>query len=155
MSDGNKQQEPETAFESSNFRVNSDGWETIIVRDQKYLINPQADIHQIIGGGADGEQLFTWEAAIRETAEAGEQMPTYDDFEKSLKIKNDIPNIIYAGVRNLNGIFINQGEFAYFWSTTKNFKGAFTRHLYIGNDNVMKKSFCRNYGFSVRCLKKK
>lgn len=74
-------------LEARNFRVNSRGWKKIVVDNQNYLQNPDEDIWEILDGKCKGEQLFTWDAAMRETAKAGKRMPNYDEWLRFSKIK--------------------------------------------------------------------
>jgi len=77
-------------LEDYNFRVNSDGWKKITVDEKEYLENPEADIWEILDGAARGEQLFTFNAAKRETKKAGKRIPTDEEFSKLAKNKEDI-----------------------------------------------------------------
>jgi len=78
-------------------------------------------------GDCRGEQLFTWEAAIRETAKVGKRMPTKDEW-RDLKNKREMPicdkfsdpfiHFPYPGYRFPDGSFGSRGGFAIFWSST-------------------------------------
>lgn len=160
-------------LEEKNFRVNSSGWKKIIVdgvkpvnpdADINCLINPEGDIWQIIGGKADGEQLFTWNAAIRETTKVGKRMPTIEEWEYLVKSKNDIPNHVLAGSMSVHfrpGIikgvsfychFCGQGEYADFHSSTEwSENGAYSFSAY-GQGYTQTND--KDYGYSVRCIKK-
>ncbi|MBU4142280.1 fibrobacter succinogenes major paralogous domain-containing protein [Patescibacteria group bacterium] len=140
-------------LEPDNFRIDYRGWKEITINDKKYLVNPQGDIYQIIGGEADGEQLFTWHAAMRETAKVGKRMPTDEEFSKILKTKADMPNLVLAGYRHTNGSFFIRGAFAYFWSSTESGATAWTRNLISADATVYRNAGDKAYGFSVRCLK--
>ncbi|MFZ2970766.1 MAG: FISUMP domain-containing protein [Minisyncoccia bacterium] len=146
-------------LEPHNFRVNSDGWCKITVGGEEYLVNPQGDIWQIIGEEADGEQLFTWNAAMRETKKAGKRMPADEEFSKILKTEKDMPNLILAGYRlagyrSTDGSFHNRLAYAYFWSSLQyDASSAWRRALYSGASTVYRHYDYKAYGFSVRCLK--
>jgi len=62
-------------IEEQNFRVDSRGWKKIFYcnKEYKFIENPEGDIWEIIDPNPelDGEQLFTWDAAMRETKKAG------------------------------------------------------------------------------------
>jgi putative sterol carrier protein len=57
-------------LEDHNFRINSDGWKKITVDGKRYLENPEKDVLELLDGECVGEQLFTYEAAMRETKRA-------------------------------------------------------------------------------------
>ncbi len=67
-------------LEDDNFRVDSEGWKKKTVDGGVVLENPKGDIWEILGGEYNGEQLFTWDAAMRETKKAGKKMPTKEQF---------------------------------------------------------------------------
>ncbi len=141
-------------LEDHNFRVDSADWARIIVDGEEYLVNPQGDIWQIIGEEADGEQLFTWNAAMRETKKTGKRMPTDEEFSKILKTKKDMPNLILAGNRYAGGSFSNRLTYATLWSSSQYVaSSAWVRALYSGYSTVYRGFNNKAYGFSARCLK--
>ena len=54
-------------FEPHNFKINSKSWKKITVNGEEYKVNPKKDIWEFLEGEFKGEQLFTWNAAMRET----------------------------------------------------------------------------------------
>lgn len=139
--------------EDHNFRVNSDGWKKITVGSMSYLENPEKDIWEIVTGNAKGEQLFTWNAAMRETEKASKRMPTDKEFTELLKVKEDLLNLILAGYRDTNGSFDPRGTNASLWSSTESGASAWLRFLYSGYSTVYRDATDKAYGFSVRCVK--
>lgn len=147
---------------SRNFKVDSTSWEKAKITDisgaiREFFVNPQGDIWQIIGGEAEGEQLFTWKAASRETKKAGKRMPTDKEFTNLLKTIADIPNFIPAGYRpSSSGSFNSQGKCAFFWTSTSAagslFRTARFRYLSPDLGRVDRGEENKAYGFSVRCL---
>ncbi|MFH1759198.1 MAG: FISUMP domain-containing protein, partial [Patescibacteria group bacterium] len=101
----------------------------------------------------DEEQLFTWQAAMRETKKAGKRMPTDEEFTELLKTKSDMPNIVLAGYRDTDGSFSNQSSYAYFWSSAESSTYAWTRLLSSSYATVYRHALSPAVGFSVRCLK--
>ncbi|MFH1759210.1 MAG: FISUMP domain-containing protein, partial [Patescibacteria group bacterium] len=101
----------------------------------------------------DEEQLFTWQAAMRETKKAGKRMPTDEEFTELLKTKSDMPNIVLAGHRSTNGSFFNQGTCAYFWSSTESSTDAWFWLLSSSAATVSRSARSQASGFSIRCLK--
>ncbi len=140
-------------LEDHNFRVDSDGWKKITVNEKEYLESPSADIFEILDGAEKGEQLFTWESAMRETEKAGKRLPTDEEITEVLKTKEDLENITFPGHRNTDGSFGNQGSHTYIWSSSARGSDAWMRILYSGNSTVYRYTDSQSYGFSVRCVK--
>ncbi|EKD66476.1 MAG: hypothetical protein ACD_49C00038G0010 [uncultured bacterium (gcode 4)] len=70
-------------LESNNFRVDSSKWEMWLdlLSEVEFLINPEKDIIELKVDWKK-EQLFTQEAAIRETQKYGKKLPTKLDWQK-------------------------------------------------------------------------
>lgn len=141
-------------LEDENFKVNSDGWEKITVNGKKYLQNKSKDIWEFLEGECVGEQLFTYDAAIRETKKEGKIIPTDEQLSEILKTKEDLKNIKFSGLRYTDSSFIGFGSYLYLWSSSPSgsFKAWF-RRLYSSYSSVYRYAYNRAYGFSVRCLK--
>ena len=58
-------------LEEENFKINSDGWKKITVDNEEYLENPEKDVWELLSEECRGEQLFTYDSAMRETKKAG------------------------------------------------------------------------------------
>ena len=141
-------------FEDHNFKVNSVGWEKITVDDESYLVNEEEDIWEFLDGYAKGEQLFTWDSAMRETKKAGKKVPTDEELDILLKTKEDMPNLVYAGYRYPSGAFFHLGSHAYFWSSSQSSSAdAWSRLLTSSESRVSRFTNSKTFGFSVRCLK--
>ena len=141
-------------FEDHNFKVNSDGWEKITVDDESYLVNEEEDIWEFSDGEAKGEQLFTWDAMMRETKKVGKRVPTDEEFDILLKTKEDMPNLVYAGHRSTSGAFSYLGSYANFWSSSQSSSTyAWSRYLHSSESRVNRATDTKTHGFSVRCLK--
>ena len=138
-------------LEDNNFRVNSDGWKKITVNNEEYLVNYKEDIWEILHGECEGEQLFTWDAMMRETKKAGKRVPTDEEFDE-LEY-NDFKNVKYSGYRNTSGTFYNRGSVTGFWSSLVSGKSAWYRHLNSSSSVVYRNTGSKANGFSVRCLK--
>lgn len=99
-------------LEPNNFRVNSKGWKKKNCQGVTSKINPKGDIVEYVSGVSKeliGEQLFTWDAAMRETKKAGKRMPTDEEFnglEKELLCCN-----VFPGYRFTDGLFYNRGTY--------------------------------------------
>ena len=141
-------------LEDHNFRINSDGWKKITVGDIEYLENPEKDVWELLSEECEGEQLFTYDAAIRETKKAGKLIPTDDELSELLKTRKALKNIVYSGYRYTNGSFGSLGSGLYLWSSTPSGSSyAWSRALYTSYSTVYRYAVNRAYGFSVRCLK--
>jgi len=143
---------PTLVLEDHNFKINSDGWKKITVKDKEYLENPEKDIWEILGKEARGEQLFTWKSAMRETEKANKRMPTDEEFSELLKTKEDMPNLVFTGYRNTNTLFYNLGMYSYFWSSSVSGSTALNHYLNSSHSTVYRLPFTQAFGFSVRCL---
>jgi len=147
----------EVELEDHNFRVNSDGWKKETNEDgDEYLVGPNNDIWELINcqnQELNGEQLFTWDAAMRETKKAGKRIPTDEEFSEIFKTKDDMPNFALAGYRDTGGSFDDRASNVYFWSSTPSGSNAWLRYLYSGNTTVYRDAYSKAFGFSVRCLK--
>ena len=139
-------------LENHNFRADSKGWKEITVDGEKYLENPEGDVWEISEGDCKGEQLFTWDAAMRETKKAGKRMPTDEEYLELVKEKDDISNLVFAGCRLTDGSFLNRGPHSDLWSSTPSGGNAWNRSLYSGYTTVNRFTGAKAFGFSVRCL---
>jgi len=149
---------PKLELELSNFRVDSDGWvKKTGPEGVRYLESPTGDIWEIINCHGypelNGEQLFTWDAAMRETAKAGKKIPTNEEFSQLLKTREDMPNPVFAGYRNTDGSFYYLSSYGYFWTSVQSGSYAWNRILNSSNATVYRNTNDKANGFSVRCLK--
>jgi len=149
----------ELKIEEHNFKVNSDGWTKITDSDgNEFLQNPEKDIWETIDYNHSleicGEQLFTWDAAMRETKNAGKRMPTDKEWDEIFKgEKDNLPNIKYAGYRGTNGTYYNRSDNTTLWSSTEGAAGeAWGRFLHYTLTGVYRLDYSKAYAWSVRCL---
>jgi DNA-directed RNA polymerase subunit H (RpoH/RPB5) len=151
----NQIEKPE--LEDHNFKVNSDGWVKKTSNDIEYLENKEGDIVEIINHpDLSGEQLFTWDAAMRETKKAGKRMPTDKEFDIIFKDddKDVVKNIKYCGFRFTDGTSYAVGPLTHFWSSSIGTSTtAWFRCLFHVDSGVYRYSLDRAFGFSVRCIK--
>jgi hypothetical protein len=143
----------ELELEDYNFKVNSDRWNKIKINKTRYLENPEKDIWEFVSGKYIGEQLFTWDAAMRETKKAGKKIPTNDEVSILLKTKEDMKNIAFSGYRNTDGSFAPRSTYAYIWSSSQSGDSAWHRLLGSSFARVYRATKSKADGFSVRCLK--
>lgn len=138
-------------LEPSNFRVNSKGWKET---ELGYSQNPKGDIYEILKGDYKGEQLFTWDAAMRETKKAGQRMPTMEEWKEMFKDER-IPNFPMVGYRGSSSAALyGQGSYGACWSSSPN--GTYAYNLYFSASGVKPaEDDYRADGFSVRCFEEK
>lgn len=136
-------------LEKQNFKINSKDWK--IVNGVKQ--NPEGDVWEIKKGKFKGEQLFTWESAMRETKKVGKRMPTKEEWVEKYSV--EIPDFPKVGYRDYSyGSLYLQGAFGLYWSSSVTGSNAF--YLYFNSGGVYPAgSNSRAYGFSVRCVKEK
>ena len=147
-----KVKELKLELESKNFRVNSDGWKKFKIDNFEILESPTKDIWEFNEGKLKGEQLFTWEAAMRETKKAGKRIPTDDELNKLISTKEDIEKLLLAGYCYTNGCFYGRGTITYLWSSSESGADAWKRGLDSANSTVYRSMIGKASGFSVRCL---
>lgn len=146
--------EKKLSLEPANFRVNSKGWKRRKQNGVTFKVNPEGDITEYVSGvrkDLKGEQLFTWDAAMRETKKAGKRMPTDEEFnelEKEL-----LTCCVFPGYRDTVGAFYIRGSNTYFWSSSESGTYAWRRYLSSGLSTVYRGTHSGAVGFSVRCLK--
>ena len=58
---------------------------------------------------------------------------------------------LFAGIRNINGTFINRATNGFYWTSTGSGAGAIERDL-TSNANVYRRLNGKDLAFSVRCL---
>jgi hypothetical protein len=141
-------------FEDHNFRIDSTGWKKKTEDGQDYLENPEGDVWELVNcedPKLNGEQLFTWEAMMRETK--GKRVPTDEEFDELPKDKEDMPNLVFAGRRDTDGSFDYLSSYASFWSSSVFGPNAWRRTLYSSGSTVYRYASNQTRGFSVRCLK--
>jgi len=149
-----KEEDKPLELEDHNFKINSDGWEKITMDGKIYLQNKEKDVWEFLEGECKGEQLFTYDAAIRETKKAGKIMPTDKQLSELLKSKEDLKNVIYPGNRDIDGSFGSLGSYLLLWSFTPfGWSNAWFLNLSSSYSTIIRSNGSRACGFSVRCLK--
>ena len=140
-------------LEDHNFRINSDGWHKITKDGKEYLENETKDIWELLDGECRGEQLFTYDAAMRETKKEGKLIPS-DEQLSELKEKKDLKNVVFPGYRYTDGSFYDLGSNVHLWSyTPSGSSNAWYCNLYTFYSAFYRGALNKALGFSVRCLK--
>ena len=141
-------------LEEENFKINSDGWKKITVDNEEYLENPEKDVWELLSEECRGEQLFTYDSAIRETKRAGKVIPSDEQLSELLKTAKDLKNVKLPGYRDTNGSYNGLGSDLYLWSSTESSStNAWRRVIYSTYSTVYRNAFNKGHGFSIRCLK--
>ena len=88
---------------------------------------------------------------------AGSKLKSLTGWEASSGITNEDAfgfSALPAGYRVNNGNYYNEGNYAFFWSSTEYFSyDAYYMYLFYNIDNAYLDGYDKNYGLSVRCLK--
>jgi hypothetical protein len=151
--------EEKLEFEDHNFRIDSTGWVKKTNDNGKdYLENPEGDVWELINcedSELNGEQLFTWDAMMRETK--GKRVPTDEEFDIMLKEKDDMPNIKYVGFRSTDDSSFNHlGVLTHWWSSSQSSAtNSWRRSLLRDYSGVLRLTLNKLNGFAVRCIKEK
>lgn len=140
-------------LQQHNFRVDSTGWKKETRNGVTVLVSPCGGITEYASEDHNkGQQLFTWDAAMRETKKAGLRIPTDKEFYELVKTKEDIPNLIFTGYRDTTGSFYTRGTYANLWSSSESGVSAWYRYLNSAFYTVARDIYDKANGFSVRCL---
>jgi len=141
-------------LEEENFKINSDGWKKITKEGKEYLENETKDAWELLDGECRGEQLFTYDSAIRETKKAGKLIPSDEQLSELLKTAEDLKNVKLPGGRSINGSYNNLGSYLLLWSSTESSStNAWGRYIYSSYSTVYRVADDKGGGFSIRCLK--
>ena len=141
-------------LEEENFKINSDGWKKITVDNEEYLENPEKDVWELLSEECRGEQLFTYDSAIRETKKAGKVIPSDEQLSELLKTAEDLKNVKLPGNRATSGSYYNLGSNLDLWSSTESSStNAWSRNIISTYSTVYRIASIKGGGFSIRCLK--
>lgn len=144
-------------LEDTNFKIDSTNRKEITSPNGiKVKENPEGDVREYLEGEYKGEQLFTQDAALRETAKVGKKLPasskTYIDIiEKRYQWNYDDfldgEKMIFSGWRNPDNYTFDciDRYFNLRCADGANFEG--------NRDRSTNNEWLNYFGFSVRCLK--
>ena len=97
-----------------------------------------------------GEQLYSWDAALRETKKAGKRLPTDEELDGMQP--EDFAGLL-VGYRNTDGAFNHRGSITYLWSSTESGSDAWRRYIFSSGTTVYRDTDSKAYGFSARTIK--
>jgi len=139
-------------------------WKTWMRENLKVEKPNEVDVFSIPDGEFKDEQLFTRDAAIRESKKQwlnlpGQYqqewlvnfMPWENESERHINLM-EILNIQLSGYRHTNGYFYSQGSYGYYWSSTSD-GSTDARYQYFNSTNENTSNGNKDSGLSVRCLK--
>jgi len=150
----NKEIKRPLELEEKNFKINSDGWHKITIDSEEYLENPEKDVWESLSEECRGEQLFTYDSAIRETKKAGKLIPSDEQLSELLKTVEDLKNVKFPGGRDTGGAYYSLGSYLGLWSSTESSSTiAWRRNIGSTYSTVGRYAGSKGSGFSIRCLK--
>jgi len=140
-------------LEDKNFRINSKGWNKVIISETFMLENKEKDIWEFREGKVKGKQLFTFDALMRETKKRNKRVADKDLMYELMKKDDYFKTMPAIGFRNhLNASLNGQGSYGYYWSSSPN--GTYAYLLFFDSGSVDPANYnYRANGFSARCLK--
>lgn len=143
-------------LEEYNFKIDSTWWEEKNINWVTIKINKEWDVVEYTKWRFKWEQLFSWNAAMRETKKYWKKIPTHNELKLLIKSKQDIKNIPYVGFLNTdNTIFELYLEYVFLWtSTIFDSKTAYYWSLFHFYNKMGCNNRNINYKFSVRCISK-
>lgn len=156
-------------LEKENFRIRSDGWETLVLKDGTVVkTNVLRDVWELCDGEFAGEQHFTIRAAHRETERAGKRMPTSEEWieiihtvnpeiEEDGKWKEDtsVRESLGLGLVGYHQAFSSEhvfrGKFGFYWASASS--GNKGHYLLLTSTQVIPaRNAVQANGLSIRCL---
>ena len=132
-------------LEPTTFRIPvTTEWKTC--EDKEWRESPTRDIwvHE------DGEQLYTWNAAMREIKKVGKRLPTDEELE-GMEPKDFTDPLV--GYRDTDGEFYARGTHTYVWSSSESGCYAWRRCLGSRGTTVYRNTGTKAAGFSARCVR--
>ncbi|MDZ4846044.1 MAG: FISUMP domain-containing protein [Chitinophagales bacterium] len=116
---------------------------------------------------AEYGRLYTWKAAMN-ACPARWSLPTDADWVALEKVNGGVEkaganlmrggssgfNATLGGIRCTDGVFVNQGAYGDYWTSTTDVVGnAYMRYFFVQHKKLYRISFHKDTGRSVRCVK--
>ncbi len=153
-------EEKEVYMDEENLKVDSSEWKEKEIDWIKVKINTEWDITEYLEWELAGEQLFTWDAAMRESEKQWKRLPLADDDNKEFqaiieKVWVKEFNKLFPGCRDTDGSgFSTRGYGLFLWSASSSDEDdAYSIVLTKGDSSSYRYWNGKSLGFSVRCFK--
>ena len=150
----------EVYLENTNLKIDSSEWKEKEIEWIKVKINSEWDVTEYLEWKLMWEQLFTWEAAMRESEKQWKRLPLTDNDNKEFQAIIDKVWVeefmkLFPGYRYMNGgDFWDRGSNLYLWSvSSSNVDNAFNMNFSKGDSSSKRNWNYKSHGLSVRCLK--
>ena len=154
-------EEKEVYMDEENLRVDSSEWKEKEIGGVKVKINEEWDITEYLEWELAWEQLFTWDAAMRESEKRWKRLPLADDDNREFqaiieKVWVEEFNKLFPGYRYTDGrAFRHRDSYLFFWAASSYGEGssAYCMSMSKGASDVYCGWNLKAFGLSVRCFK--
>lgn len=152
-------EEKEIYMDEENLRVDSRQWKEKEIGGVKVKINEEWDITEYLEWELAWEQLFTWDAAMRESKKRWKRLALDNSEFQAIIEKVWVKefNKLFPGYRDTDwSDFWNRDIYLYLWSASSYDEDEYFAYLiYIGkDDSYATPDFnSKAFGLSVRCFK--
>ena len=152
-------EEKEVYMDEANLRVDSSEWKEKEIAGTKVKINEEWDITEYLEWELAWEQLFTWDAAMREAQKQWKRLPLADDNNKEFQAIIDKVWVeefmkLFPGGRCTDGSdFWRRGGSTCFWSGSSVEVSADSMEFLRGDSKAFRRWDRKADGLSVRCIK--
>lgn len=150
----------EVYMDEANLRVDSSEWKEKEIGGIKVKINQDGDITEYLEWELAWEQLFSWDAAMRESEKQWKRLLFADDDNKEFqavieKVWVKEFNKLFPGYRDTVGSdFCHRGSHLYLWSASSSAEGsAYNMNMGKGASDANRHWDNKAFGLSVRCFK--
>lgn len=155
-------------METANFRILSDGWNSsILTTGERAKINPLNDVIELASGTFAGEQLFTYEACMRETKRVSKTVPSIERWNSiiqtaerlchgqgrlaGIELRERLGIRLVGEINSIDRTLRGSGNEGFYWSNLPH--GAFSYYVrFEKTGGIFTARFTRESFYSVRCL---
>lgn len=139
--------------------IDSSDWAIKIKGNVVYKENETADvweyvcyIDKVMPTNLIGQQLFTYQAGMREAKKQGKRLPTIDELEEWMQENKNNKDLVSAGYRSTFGNFPNIADELNLWSAETVGADKARSCFLMSDGNFSSYNYGQQFGFSVRCL---
>ena len=155
-------------LEANNFQIPSNNWKPIVLTSGELAkANPQMDVIELASRTCAGEQLFTYEACMRETKRLGKIVPSVERWNSVIQtaerqcgksgmhagreVRNMLEIRMIGGIDPIDHTLRGSGNEGFFWTNLPH--GAFSYYVrFEKTGGIFTARFMRESFYSVRCL---